>query len=256
MTHRLDRSRSKPLYQQLADTLRERIRDAAIASGDILPSRSELMETFEVRPGVVDRALERLLAEGWVELVRGKELRAAVPSPPKGVVLGWDPAELGFEVDGDLEIRVLSKVMTTLSRDLLEVFEVHGREGSRANRVQKLYLAGGQPISLETIVAPVSILPGLLMKDHRHENLYRMIGSHYGFRIVKVKQRSTLRGLSKEEAVVLRSVEDFPALCVGRVVFGEEGAVAVCNWVLPGGRCELVEEAKSLHRWTLDSRRI
>jgi DNA-binding GntR family transcriptional regulator len=208
-----------------------------------------LAESFEVRPGVVDRALEILLAEGWVECVRGKELRATAPSPPKGVVLGWDPADLGFEVVGDIEIRVLSKVMTTLSRELLEIFEVHGKEGSRANRVQKLYLAGGQPISLETIVAPTSILPGLLMKDHRHENIYRMIQSHYGCRIVKVGQRSTVRSLSKEEASVLRSVEDFPALCVARVVFGEDGALASSNWVLPGGRCGLIEEAKSFPRW-------
>jgi GntR family transcriptional regulator len=249
MTDRLDRTRSKPLYKQLAEILRERICSAAIARGNPIGSQSELAETFEVRPAVVDRALEVLLAEGWVECDRGREYLASEPSPPSGVVLGWDPADLGFEIDGDIEIRVLSKVMTTLSPGLLGIFEVHGKEGRRANRVLKLYLAGGQPISIEAIVAPTSSLPGLLMKDHRRENVYRMIQAHYGCRIVKVEQRSTVRGLSKEEASTLRSVEDFPALCMARVLFGEEGALAAIDWVVPGGRCGLIEEAKALPGW-------
>jgi GntR family transcriptional regulator len=70
----LDRDAMTPLYVQLANVLRERIRTGAIPVGRRLPSQSELeVETG----GVVSRrtiktALEVLATEGLVQGVQGK----------------------------------------------------------------------------------------------------------------------------------------------------------------------------------------
>jgi GntR family transcriptional regulator len=80
----LDRNAMTPLYVQLANVLRDRIRRGEIPVGRRLPSQSELeAETG----GVVSRrtiksALELLAAEGLVQGVQGKGVFViAMPTP-------------------------------------------------------------------------------------------------------------------------------------------------------------------------------
>ncbi|MGW6008689.1 GntR family transcriptional regulator [Streptomyces sp. NPDC055210] len=70
----LDRDAMTPLYVQLANVLRDRIRNGEIPVGRRLPSQSELEEETG---GVVSRrtiksAIEVLVDEGLVQGVQGK----------------------------------------------------------------------------------------------------------------------------------------------------------------------------------------
>jgi DNA-binding GntR family transcriptional regulator len=243
----LDRSANRPLYLQLADCLRTRISEGEWAEGTRLPALEDLLTQYEVRAPVVERALDLLKGEGWLRWdSRQRQWIATQPRPVQGVVMAWDPAASLLEGAACLEVRVLTKAMTTLSREMLRTFEVHGRDGNRANRILKHYLSADQPLALETILSPISTLPGLLMKDHRHENLYRMVESHYRKRVERLEQRTHVRPLTSEEAGWLRSAEEFPALCIDRTLFGAEGAIATSQWVLVGGRCSFIEEASRL----------
>lgn len=83
----LDREAMTPLYVQLANALRDRIRSGQIPVGRRLPSQAELeTETG----GVVSRrtiktALEVLAEEGLVQGVQGKGVFViALPDAPKG----------------------------------------------------------------------------------------------------------------------------------------------------------------------------
>lgn len=82
----LDRDAMTPMYVQLANVLRDRIRRGEIPVGRRLPSQSELeVETG----GVVSRrtiksALELLAAEGLVQGVQGKGVYViALPGQPE-----------------------------------------------------------------------------------------------------------------------------------------------------------------------------
>ncbi|MGW2896832.1 GntR family transcriptional regulator [Streptomyces sp. NPDC001212] len=83
----LDRDAMTPLYVQLANVLRDRIRSGEIPMGRRLPSQAELeAETG----GVVSRrtiksALEVLADEGLVQGVQGKGVFVvALPDTPEG----------------------------------------------------------------------------------------------------------------------------------------------------------------------------
>jgi DNA-binding GntR family transcriptional regulator len=70
----LDRDAMTPMYVQLANVLRDRIRRGEIPVGRRLPSQSELeVETGgAVSRRTVKSALELLVAEGLVQGVQGK----------------------------------------------------------------------------------------------------------------------------------------------------------------------------------------
>lgn len=81
INHRSDR----PVYQQIADELRTRIRGGTYPPGSKLPSETELVEEFGVTRITVRRGLAVLQQEGLIETVRGKGV--FVPHPPPVLTL-------------------------------------------------------------------------------------------------------------------------------------------------------------------------
>lgn len=244
----LTRSSSTPLFRQLADILRKQIEQGAYPEGKALPGAEGLAAFYQVPVAVIRKGLRLLEEEGWAEHGHEEALLARHPKPAKGVALLWDPADLRFDGDSVSEVRVLSKVMTSLSREALRVFEVHGRTGPQASRIVKLHRVGGRPMALEQILAPVSELPGLVMKDHRHANIFRLVEADYGKRLTRVHQRIHLRELTAEEAKMLESVEEFPALVIEQTLVGKRGPIALVEWVVPGGRSAVGMEGRGMRQ--------
>lgn len=61
----------KPMYRQIADTLREQISRGELKPGDALPTESALQETFSVSRVTVRQALKRLTEEQIIESIQG-----------------------------------------------------------------------------------------------------------------------------------------------------------------------------------------
>ncbi|MFF3347256.1 GntR family transcriptional regulator [Streptomyces sp. NPDC002779] len=71
--------------QEIADTLRERIRAGDLKAGDRLPTQAELAEEFGVERGTVRQALRALQEDGLLSNVsKGSPPRIAVPAPARG----------------------------------------------------------------------------------------------------------------------------------------------------------------------------
>ena len=71
--------RGQPAYLQLADDLRERIRRGEVATGAMLPSTQELIDSSGTSSTVVKNAVSLLRAEGYVVGHQGKGVFAQFP---------------------------------------------------------------------------------------------------------------------------------------------------------------------------------
>lgn len=77
----IDHRSDRPLYHQIADELRDRIRGGALAPGQKLPSESELVAAYGTTRTTVRQALRVLAAEGLVESRRGVGVFVRGPGP-------------------------------------------------------------------------------------------------------------------------------------------------------------------------------
>ena len=75
--------RGAPLYEQVADALRDDIRSGRLGPGDRLPSERELRERFGVAGNTARAALVQLRAEGLITSHRGRGVFVAEPGPPR-----------------------------------------------------------------------------------------------------------------------------------------------------------------------------
>lgn len=68
---------SRPIYEQVKDSLRRLVVTGAIAPGDKLPSVRQLAASLAINPNTIQRAYEALEQEGYVYSVPGKGSFAA-----------------------------------------------------------------------------------------------------------------------------------------------------------------------------------
>ena len=72
MLLRVDPSASAPLYDQIADSIRQDAAAGRLAAGDRLPSAREVAESLDVNLHTVLKAYQVLRDEGLVEMRRGR----------------------------------------------------------------------------------------------------------------------------------------------------------------------------------------
>ncbi|MFF4120370.1 FadR/GntR family transcriptional regulator [Streptomyces sp. NPDC001714] len=83
--------------QEIADTLRQRIRSGELKAGDRLPTQAELAEAFGVERGTVRQAVRALQDDGYlVDVGKGSPPRIAGPRPaaldePQPTMVGLGP---------------------------------------------------------------------------------------------------------------------------------------------------------------------
>lgn len=70
------------LYEQVYDSLKEKIESGAYGCGDLLPSEREIGETFNVDRTTVRQALKMMVADGLVEKQAGVGTRVVQQAPP------------------------------------------------------------------------------------------------------------------------------------------------------------------------------
>lgn len=74
---------AEPKYQQIAAALRAEILAGHPPAGGQLQTKMEMQERFGVAINTVERAIEVLRKEGFVESRQGAGMYARVPLPPK-----------------------------------------------------------------------------------------------------------------------------------------------------------------------------
>ena len=77
----LSNSSGKPIYEQIADQVKEQIMTGALAAGDALPSMRLLAKELRISVITTKRAYEELEREGFINTVPGKGCFVAPQNP-------------------------------------------------------------------------------------------------------------------------------------------------------------------------------
>ncbi len=182
----LQKNSPLPLYYQLTEVLREKIRLGEFKRGTQLPSERELSEAYGISRMTVRQALAYLIREG--NLVARQGLGTFVAEPK----LAYDALHLlSFTEEMMLEgaapaSQVLeqaivvppSAVATDLALD----------SGATTVKIVRLRLSQNRPLLLETVYVPASLCPGLEQTNLATQSLYALMENRYGLRLSHARQ--------------------------------------------------------------------
>ena len=190
-----------PLYRRIQAELRDDVARGRLAPGSRLPSEPELMARFGVSRATVRQALGGLTAEGLLEIRRG--LGTYVREPRFEHTLGgFYSYSREIERHGRVPgTRVLDLRVIAADEGLADALAI--ADGAEVVALQRLRLAGEEPLVVETSFLPAARFPGLEDVDFRRVRLYDTLVARFGVRPVRAREVFEPVLLTAEEAAVL-----------------------------------------------------
>lgn len=224
-----------PLYRRIQADLRDDIQRGRLAPGTRLETEQELMARYGVSRATVRQALSGLIAEGLLEIRRGRGTYV------HGAALEH---RLGGFYSFSREIERHGRRPGTRVRSLgIEAAGPAVAEGlglpagTPVVALSRVRLADDQPIVTETSYLPVSRFPGLERVDFSLAGLYDTLTSAFGVRPARARETFVPVLLDADGAEILGGQPGDPVLAVERTTYDADGVIIeFCQSVLRADR--------------------
>ena len=224
-----------PLHHQVYLDLRGAIESGEYRPGDRLPPERTLATSYGCSLITIRRALDELSREGRLKRHQG---RGTFVLPPR---LERDIAEaMSFteEMQGrglDPETRLVAARPEAASESVAAALQLE--PGSPTLYLERLRLAGGEPLLLEMVHLPAERFPGLLASDLEHNSLYDVLTERYGTPVVRAREALEPVLLPAREARLLGLEPRSLALLVEGIAYtGDETPVEFGRTYVRGDR--------------------
>lgn len=216
----LDKDSPIPLYYQLVETLRERIRSGELKPGAQLPPERDLSEHYGISRMTVRQALQYLIRE---EALIAKQGLGTFVAEPK---LTYDPLHLlGFTEDtlrrgAAATSRVIEQAIVEPPASIGARLGLRPRE--RAVRIVRLRMSDDTPMLLETVYLPSARFRGIERADLAKQSLYQLMRDRYGVRLQGAF--STLEAVlaNEYECELFGLTSDTPMILLEGVTYDED----------------------------------
>jgi GntR family transcriptional regulator len=210
-----------PLHHQVYLDLRAALDAGEWRPGDLLPPERQLAERYGCSLITVRRALSELTREGRLDRRRGHGTTVLRPRIERdfGATLSFaqEMADRGLEP----ETRLVAARPESAGEHVATALGIEA--GSPTLYLERLRLAGGEPLLLEQVHLSAERFPGLLASDLEHGSLYDLLGDRYDTRIVRAREALEPVLLHSREARLLGQPSRAPALLIEGTAFTAAG---------------------------------
>jgi GntR family transcriptional regulator len=211
-----------PLHHQVYLDLRAALDNGEWRSGDLLPPERQLAGRYGCSLITVRRALSELTREGRIQRTRGRGTTVLQPRIERDFGGTLSFTEEMQDRGLDPETRLIGARPESAGEVVAAALGIE--PGSPTLYVERLRVAGGEPLLLEQVHLPAERFPGLLASDLEHGSLYDLLTARYGTRIVRAREALEPVLLRAREARLLGQRPQAPALLIEGIAFGADGA--------------------------------
>jgi GntR family transcriptional regulator len=247
----LDRLSPMPLWAQLRADLRRRL--AAGAFSEDFPGELALVAEYEVSRHTVRSALRELRADGIVVAERGRRPRVAGPT------VITQPLGALYSLFASVESAGLRQTSIVRARDIRADGVIADRLGLEAStplfRLERLRLAGDEPLALDTVWLPADIAAPLLEADFTHTALYDELTARTGIRLEGGREHIRAAVPTRAERHLLEIPPATGALAIDRLGQAAGRSIEWRHTLIRGDRFSLMAEFsdRTGYQLTLDS---
>lgn len=211
--HPLDRRSPLPLWAQLDADLRRRLDAGEFAAA--FPGETALVAQYAVSRQTVREALRRLRSEGLVTAERGRAPRLAQRpqfTQPLGALYSLFSSVEARGMEQRSEVRRLDVVADGVVAARLGL-----EESTALLYLERLRLAGGQPLALDRVWLPAAPTRHLLEADFTHTSLYDELATRCGIRLSGGQEQIRAVTGTAAERRTLQAAPDVALLAIDRL---------------------------------------
>lgn len=219
-----DRLPRVPKYYRLKRHLLEMTE--TLAPGSPVPPERTLALEFDTSRTTVRQALQELVVEGRLERIQGKGTFVAKPKVAQALQLTSyteDMRAQGLEPTS----RLLEMGYISADDDLAHRLDI--RPGGRVLRIERLRLANGEAMAIETTHLSARRFPGLRKHLQRYKSLYSALGEVFDVHLAEAEETIETALATPREAGLLGTDVGLPLLLLRRHSFDADGTPV--EWV-------------------------
>jgi len=213
----LDKSQPVPLYYQVKESLMEKINNKYFQVGDLIPSETELQETYKVSRITIRRAIQELVQEGYLFTQQGKGTFVSKPKVNQELNLITSWAETMMELGLHPETKSMQCFEEPAPLNIAKLLAIPTGEG--IYRIERLRYADDEPICLMTNYLNPKYVPGLLEKGLVAESLYETLENNYNIVLNRAVETVEAKAAKAKEASLLNIKRGAPLLHITRVTY-------------------------------------
>lgn len=223
----------EPLYSLIASRMEELIASGRWAEGDRVPPERQLCGDFGVSRATLRQALGELEERGLISRHQGRGTfvtRPRVQLPIEGVFSIRDAiAAHGLS----LTTRVVNVELIEASRQLAT--DLACLPGDKLVFIERLRVADGEPLVLDTAHLRAELFPGLEAVDFESRSLYDVLERDYGRRVAEAQETLEPVILTPRECELLEVPPHTTALLTRRITTDASGVVVALGHALLRG---------------------
>jgi GntR family transcriptional regulator len=235
----LKRGAPLPLYHQLKTAILREIQAGRWKPGERLPTEDALIARFHVSKITVRQALRELAQMGYIRRAQGRGTFVLHPPLEEG------PRELTSftgEMRGAGRVatsRVIDQDVVAAPADIASRLEIAA--GAPVFRLQRLRLADGEPMGLQTAYIPMALVPEIDRLSFVDASLYEVLASRYSLRPAAAREAHRAVGVPDEAALLLQVPAGSPALSAERLTtLGDGRPLEYVHSIMRGDRYKVV----------------
>lgn len=216
----IDKTSPIPIYFQIQEEIRKKIREREWKTGEAIPSERVLSELFEVSRMTVRQAVQGLVDEGILMRKRGSGTFVSehkVEQPLEG--------RMSFtRLMEERGMKASNKIVAFLEREasVQEMEALALEEPEHVLHIERLRYGDEIPIVFESIITPTRISAGLT-EEKLNRSFYQFLEREKGLRLGKGVQTIEAVAASARLAKLLKVDPGSPVLSIERVTSLSDG---------------------------------
>lgn len=228
-----------PLYYQLKEFLKEKIKEGSWEENSKVPSERELMNQFNVSRATVRKALDELLMEGLIYRKQGIGTFVATSKIAQNLI-----GELSFNQQAIRQgLKPSSKVVdaTPEQSSPKRIKELLSQsEEKEINRIIRVRLVNEKPLVLETLYIPKHYAPSILEQNLEDIAVFEYLEKNSNLQFTHSTLDIEPILINEFESNFLDVEIGQPALSLERVIYSDNDAVVIQKRIMRGDRGKFV----------------
>ena len=211
-----------PVYLQLANYFGARISSAELKEGDALPTETALCKTLGISRSTVRQAFQMLEDEGVIIRKKRVGTRVCKPKLKRNINNLYNFTTEMFALGLAPSSRLISFSTVHPPAKIAELLNLSS--GDTTFRIERLRLADGEPLLLETAYIPTEICPSLT-KEQLNDSLYATIRECSGSSPMEATEIYEAITLNKRDAEYLKLRAGEPGFRIQRISKNTAGEI-------------------------------
>ncbi|MCM3767723.1 GntR family transcriptional regulator [Neobacillus niacini] len=231
----LDEKNVIPLYYQLKEILKEKIKDGSWQEGLKVPSERELMEFYSVSRATVRKALSEMMMEGLIYSKQGVGTFVSKTKITQNLI-----GELSFNLQAILQgLTPSSKVVyaaleSPLPNRIMDIFNLNQNE--KIHKIIRVRSINDTPLILETLYIPYKFAPEILNQDLKNIAVFNYLESECKLTFTHSTLEIEPIAINEFESNFLEIEVGKPSLSLERVIYFHEQVIAIQRRIMRGDR--------------------